>query len=111
MSAWTWVLVALCILGAALALGSFIPVVLAALRVRTKMKDLKRSPLFLSLESLRIQQNRLSRIAAETAPLQKRAQAAIASMDESTRTSGLPESRAALEEAGANLHALYEELR
>lgn len=110
MSAWTWVLVALCILGVALALGSFVPVVLAALRLRTKMKDLKQRPLFLSLESLRIQQNRLSRIAADAAPLQKRAQTAIASIKDSSRTSGLPESRSALEDAGANLHALLQDL-
>jgi hypothetical protein len=111
MSAWTWVLIALCILGAVLALGSIIPVALAALQVRAKLTELKRRPIFLSLESLRIQQVRLSRLAQEMRPVQKRAEAAFASMKESARNSGLAESSAALEEAGANLRALYDDLR
>lgn len=111
MSPWTWLLVALCILGAALALASLVRVALVALRVRAKLTDLKRRPLFLSLESLRIQQARLSKIAADAAPIQQRALSAIASMKDSAGNSGLAESRAALEETGAQLRALYDDLR
>lgn len=111
MSAWTWVLVALCILGAALALGSFVPVILAGLRIRAKLEELQRSPLFLSLESLRIQQVRLAQIGADLRPIRRRAGAAVALMRESARNSGLTESRAALEDAGANLSTIYDDLR
>jgi hypothetical protein len=111
MSAWTWVLIALCIAGAALALSSLVIVALAAVRLRARVEDMKRRPLFLMLEALRMQQARLTRIAADAAPLERRAQTAVASMKESARTSGLAESRAALEEAGGDLRALYEDLR
>jgi hypothetical protein len=111
MSAWTWVLAALCVIGAALAVASLVYVLLAALRVRAKIAGLKRRPLFLSLESLRIQQSRLTKIGGDLVPVMKRAQAAVASVKESVRDSGLIESRSALEESGAELHALYEDLR
>jgi hypothetical protein len=111
MSVWTWVAVALCVLGALLAIASVVPPLLAFLRVRAKMADLKRRPLFLLLESLRIQQARLTKIAQDAAPIVHRGQAAVASMKESAQQSGLHESRDALEAAGADLQALYEDLR
>jgi hypothetical protein len=111
MSAWTWVLAALCIVGALAALASLVPVVLTALRLRAKATDIKRRPLFLSLELLGIQQARLTKIARDARPVVQRAQSAVASIKESTRNSGLAESRDALERAGADLQALYDDLR
>jgi hypothetical protein len=111
MSAWTWVLAALCITGAALALASIVSVLIAALRLRAKIADVKRRPLFLSLESLRIQQSRLTKMGSDVAPVIKRAQAAVTSLRDSMRHTGLTESRGALEESGAELRALYDDLR
>lgn len=111
MSAWTWVLVGLCAAGALLALGSTIPVLLAVFRVRAKMQDMKRRPVFLALESLRVQGAHLSKTAADARPLVARAQTAATTIQLSLAESGAIESRLALERAGAGLHDLYDDLR
>lgn len=111
MSPWTWVLIGLCVAGVLLALGSVVPVVLGALRVKKKIDAIKQRPLFLSIDSLRVQASHLSHSAAQIKPLADRTQSAIASIRRSARESGVAESRSALELTGAELHELYEELR
>jgi hypothetical protein len=111
MSAWTWVLTGLCVAGVLLALGSIVPVAIGALRVKKKIDAIKQRPLFLSIDSMRVQSSHLSHSAAEMRPLAQRAQTAIASIRESARESGIAESRTALEHTGAELHELYEDLR
>ena len=111
MSAWTWVLIGLCAVGVLLALGSIVPVVIAALQVRAKLKSIQERPLFSAAQSLPLQGAHLGKAAADAQPLVQRAQAAVESIRYSAAHSGLPESRRAMEAAGSELNDLYNDLR
>jgi hypothetical protein len=94
-----------------LAIGSTIPVILAALKLRAKLKTVQNQPLFNAPQSLAIQQAHLAKAAADAGPLAKRAKAALQSIRQSAQQSRLPEARRALEDAGADLRDLYSDLR
>jgi hypothetical protein len=111
MSAWLWVLIALCAAGVLLALVSLIPVITAALRLRTKVRDLQRRPLFLSMQSMQLQAARLSHTAAQAQPLVERGRAAVAAIEQSAAALQLPDAQRELRDAGAELQTLSEELR
>jgi len=111
MSFWTWVLIGLCAAGVALALMSLILVIRPALRLRAHLGELKNSPLFILTQSLQLQTNRLSHVAQKGTPLTNRAQAAVSSIQESIRTSGTDEARDAMEQSGAAVTALLDDLR
>ena len=111
MSFWTWVLVGLCAAGVALTLISVIMVIRPALRLRAHLEQLKNSPLFILTESLQLQTNRLSHVAQKVTALTNRAQAAVSSMQESIKTSGTDEARDAMQESGAAVTALLDDLR
>lgn len=111
MSAWTWLLVGLCAAGALLALISIIRVALLANRVSTRINELSRSRLFISLQSLSIQGDRLSRLPSALSPLQERVENAVASIPQSLRTLQLAEARRTLAATGAQLRALFIELQ
>lgn len=111
MSLWTWVLVWLSVAGFVLAAGSLVPVVTLALRLRKRIKELQNSPVFVSLESLEMQANRLSNTATKIEALAERANAALALIRASREASGVDEARKSLEAAGAGIHQLLEELR
>lgn len=111
MSAWLWVLVALSAAGVLLALASLIPVVTAALRLRAKLRDLQRRPLFLSLQSMQLQATRLTHTAAQAQPLIERGQAAIAAIGGSAAELQLPDAQRELRAVGAELQTLSGELR
>ena len=110
MSAWLWVLVGLSAAGVLLALASLVPVVTAALHLRNKLRDLQRRPLFLSMQSMQLQSNRLTHTAAQAQPLVARGQAAIASIRKSAGDLALPDAQRELHAVGAELHELSDEL-
>jgi hypothetical protein len=110
MNAWTWVLVGLCVAGAVLVFVSLAAVALAAIALNKKLKALRQQPILLSAQMMQMQANRLSHIAAQAEPLVQRGRAAGQSISESLSQSGIAESRAAMEGAGAELRALGEEL-
>lgn len=111
MSLWTWLLIGLCAAGILLAIGSTIPVILAALGLRAKLKSVQNQPLFNAAQSLSIEEAHLAKVAADARPLAQRAQAAVQSIRQSRADSRLPEARRALEDAGADLRDLYSDLR
>lgn len=111
MSVWTWVLVGLCVVGALLAVTSLAIVAVQALKLRARVRELQNSRLFMSLESLQLQSARLSRLSTQMDPLTQRARAAVAQMQASVAESGMPQARAALQETGAQISALLDDLR
>jgi hypothetical protein len=112
MSVWTWVLVGLCVVGALLAVTSLSIVAVQALKLRARVRELQNSRLFMSLESLQLQSARLSRLSTQQVqPLTQRAQAAVSQMQACVQESGLPQARATLQETGAQISALLDELR
>lgn len=111
MSVWAWVLVGLCVVGALLAVTSLVIVAAQALKLRARVRELQNSRLFMSLESLQLQSARLSRLSTQVQPLTRRAQAAVAEMQACVEESGMPQARAALQETGAQISALMDDLR
>jgi hypothetical protein len=111
MSLWQWVLIGLSAAGVLLVLIALIPVAVAALRLRKRVKTLRNSSLFLSMIGFRIQANHLAHTAQHAGSIAERANAAVASMRESAEEAGIPQARLALEEAGAGITALAEDLR
>lgn len=110
MTAWLWVLVALCAAGILLAVASLVPVIMAALRLRAKLRDLQRRPLFLSLQSMQLQASRLSHTAAQAQPLIRRGQVAIAAIRGSAGELQLPDAQRELRAVGSELQTLQDEL-
>lgn len=111
MSVWAWVLVGLCVVGALLAVTSLVIVAVQALKLRARVRELQNSRLFMSLESLQLQSARLSRLSTQVQPLTQRAQAAVTQMQACVEESGVPQARAALQETGAQISALMDDLR
>lgn len=111
MSGWTWVLIGLGVAGVLLGAGSLVPVALEALKLRAHVRALSDSRLFMALQSMQIQMGRLSRLSAEAGPLVVRAQTAIASIRESAGEAAMPQVQSALNESGAEIAALAEDLR
>jgi hypothetical protein len=111
MSVWTWVLIGLCAAGVLLALVSAVPVVRLALRLRERVKNLQNAQLFTSMEALELQRKRLEHAAREAAPLVKRAQATAEQLRAGAADSQYAQMRASLENAGAEITALFEALR
>ena len=111
MSAWTWVLVAFCAAGGLLALASIVPVIAASKETAARMEALQRNQTLVLAESLQIQGDRLTRIAQRAQPVAKRAAAAVESINHSVHTGGFVPARDALGSAGADMSALYEDLR
>jgi hypothetical protein len=111
MSVWTWVLIGLCAAGVLLALGSIVPVIFAALRLRAKLKSIQDRPVFTAAQLLPVQGAHLAKAAADARPLVERAQAAVESIRYSAEHSGYAESRRALEETGSELNDLFSDLR
>jgi hypothetical protein len=111
MSVWTWVLVGLCVVGALLAVAALVIVAVQALKLRARVRELQNSRLFMSLESLQLQSARLSRLSTQVQPLTQRAKAAVAQIQDCVEESGAPQARAALQQTGAEISALMDELR
>lgn len=111
MSLWTWVLIGLCAAGALLPLVSVILVLRPALRLRSRLNELRRSRLFTSLEAMQLQRAHLKNIAAQAAALSQRAQAAAGLIRQSAAQSGYAEMRNALGSAGVNISELVASLR
>ena len=111
MSDWTWVLLGLCVAGLLLPIVPAILVLRGVMRVRSRTNALKNSRLFTSLEALQLQSVRLQHVAAEAAPLAKRAQTAIETIRSSSAASGTAQARASLQYAGAEITGLLEDLR
>jgi len=111
MSAWTWVLVALCALGVVLALVPTIAAAGLALRTKRRIEALRQSRLALSLQSLALQAERFSRISADAATLGPRAQKAVASMRTSAAQLRLADAQQSLGHTGAELESLARDLR
>ena len=111
MSAWTWVLIGLSVVGVLLPLVPLVTVIRLALRLRSRVNELQRARLFTSLESLNLQRAHLESIASQAAPLAQRAQAAVETIRASSVTSGYPVMREALRSAGAEITSLVDALR
>lgn len=111
MNAWTWVLIGLSAAGVVLALVPLVTVVRLALRVRSRVNALQQARLFTSLESLQLQRAHLESTAAKAAPLGRRAKAAIETLRSTGESSGYPQAREALSNAGAEISELLTELR
>jgi hypothetical protein len=111
MSVWTWVLLGLCVAGVLLALIALVVVAVQALKLRDRVRELQNSRLFMSMESLQLQSARLSRLSTQVEPLTQRARAAVATIQASVPESGMPQARAALQETGAQISALIDDLR
>lgn len=111
MNVWTWVLVGLCVAGVLLAVIALVVVAVQALKLRARVRELQNSRLFVSMESLQLQSARLSRLSTQVEPLAQRARAAIATIQACGAESGMPQARAALQETGAQISALIDDLR
>jgi hypothetical protein len=111
MSVWTWVLIGFCVCGVLLALGSLVPVALAALKLRAKIQELKSRPLVLMLPALQMQSRRFTRIGPQALPLLERAQIALASIPRNVQDERLHEAEDAVEETRRELIELVETLR
>lgn len=111
MSSGTWVLTGLCLAGLVLALASVVPVLRLALRLRSRVNALQHARLFTSLESLELQRKHLQHVAAQAAPLARRAQGAVAQLRASAHDSGYVQMRDALQTAGAEIDELIDTLR
>lgn len=110
MSAWTWILIALCAAAVVLAVAGMLFTLLAALRVRRRIDDMQNNPLLLTLEMLQIQAARLSRTAAQAGPLIERMRLAIAEIRQAPANAGLTEAQASLRWTGAQIQALLRDL-
>ena len=111
MSLWAWLLVALCAAGALLAIVSVVLVLAAAKRVSRRINSIVHSRLFISLQSLSLQMERLSRLSAAPAPLVARGRTALASIRASLQALQLVQARRALGSTGAELRDLYRDLQ
>lgn len=111
MNLWVWVLIGLCAAGVIVALIPVFPVFSALKRLRHRVQEMRVSPIFVSLQSLQLKANRLSQVSQRAIPLVDRSNAAVASMKSSIETIGDEDARAAIEETGANLSALIDDLR
>jgi hypothetical protein len=110
MYLWTWVLVGLCAAGALLALASVFFVIRPALRVRRRLDDLQHARLFISLESLELQNARLAKLASESAVLAQRGQRAVEQIAKSVNAPAYQEIGQALQSSGAEISALVHDL-
>jgi hypothetical protein len=106
----TGVLIGLSAAGVVLALASIVPVIVGALRLRTHMQAMKKSNVFLSFLALQIQMNRLGHIAQRASALSQRANALNASLQDSLKNSGAQQAQASMQQAGASISALLEDL-
>jgi|GEM_PF-4678642 len=111
MSVGLWVLVGLSAAGMLLALVAVIAVVVQALRLRKHVRELKDSPLTVTLLGLRIQANHLSHALQRARPLTQRAGAAVGVIQNAAQEAGLPQARAAMQQTGAELSTLADDLR
>jgi hypothetical protein len=105
------VLVALCAAGVVLALAPIVPVIRGITRLRARLQELRVSPFFVTLQSMQLQANRLSHIAERAKPLAERGNASVNSIQSSLKASGIEEARESLEESGASISALIDDLR
>ena len=111
MSAWTWVLVGFCVAGAVLVLASLVPLISAFKEANKRVHALQHNRVLLLAESLQMQSDRLAKIAQRAQPVAERAAAAVESINESVRGDAFLPARDALESTGADMSALYEDLR
>jgi hypothetical protein len=111
VSAWTWVLVALCAAGVLAAVIPAISVALAASKISKRVAALKQSRLSLSLQSLTIQSNRLAQLSADAALLVSRAQTAVEAIRANVEIIKMPQARDALAFAGEQIRSLVRDLR
>lgn len=111
MNLWTWVLIALSLSGAILAIGSALMVLSRAARLRRRVQAMAASRLVTSLRGLQIEGDRLSGSSARITPLIGRAKSAIASMKSGIAGFRLPQARDAMQSAGGEISTLLDELR
>jgi hypothetical protein len=111
MSVWTWVLIGLGAAGALLGFASLVPVLLEALRLRKHVAGLSNSRLFLAAQSMQIQTARLSHLSGQAQALAGRAENAVASIRTGAGEAAMPQARIALQDTGAEIAALLEDLR
>jgi hypothetical protein len=111
VSLWAWVLIGLSAAGVLLALVSVVPVIIAALRLRKRMTTLRSNSVFLSTLGLQIQMNHLTHAVQGARPISERARVALASIRRSANEAGVPQARAAMQQTGANITALIDDLR
>ncbi|HET7815225.1 MAG TPA: hypothetical protein VFL13_12745 [Candidatus Baltobacteraceae bacterium] len=111
MFVWTWVLLVLCVAGVVLALFSIVRLVPLALRLKRRVDALSESPLAASLTGLEMQSRRLTALQGEIAPLGARANAAVTTAKSAVEDLKIPRATAALQDAGAQISGLFEDLR
>lgn len=111
MFVWTWVLLVLCLAGVLLALVSIIRIVPLALRLKRRADALSESRLATSMAGLEIQGRRLSALQGEIEPLAVRANAAVAVAKTAVEDLKMPKAAAAMQDAGAEISGLFEDLR
>ena len=111
MSPWTWLLIGLSAAGLLLVLISIVLVVAQVFALRKKMNALSRRPVLLSLQSLKIQASRFGPMASDAKGLTTRATAAVGSIQADSQTLSMPAAREALDETGAELAQLRDDLR
>ena len=110
MTLWTWVLIGLCAAALILVIVSIVPVIARVVRLRSRLKDLKNSRLFVSLESLQLQANRFSSSGKKLQNLSTRTARAADIVRNAAQLSGVEEARASLDRSGSEVHALLEDL-
>jgi len=110
MSAWSWVLIALCAAGALLAAFASVRAAIGAARLSRRLSALGESPFVTKLESLQIQVERLGRTTQDVAELERRARAALDSLQRTPETAGLKEIGNSWRECAAQLRAIVTEL-
>jgi biopolymer transport protein ExbB/TolQ len=111
MNLWTWVLIGLCAAALILMIVSIVPVITRALRLRSRLKDLKNSRLFVSLQSLQLQANRFSNSGKKLQNLSTRTARAADCVRTAATLSGIEEVRASLHRSGSEVQTLLEDLR
>ncbi len=80
MSVWVWLLIGLSIAGVLLACIALIAVLLGLFRLRARIRALQTSRLLVSVQSLQLQSDHLSRALKQSGPIVARMQVAVDSI-------------------------------
>jgi len=110
MSLWLWVLIVFAAAGLAAAIAGAVIAIAGIVQLQRRLIALRQSSFVTKVESLQIQAARLTRISDDVNDLQRRADAAIASLRATPNLAGVQQLRDAWAQCALQFRAIVQEL-